>query len=73
MSVKHPIIAVTGSSGAGTSEVRIAFEHIFDREGVNPAFVEGDSFHRYDRATMRRKVEEANRNGETLTDRKSVV
>lgn len=67
MSVKHPIIAVTGSSGAGTSEVKLAFEHIFDREGVNPAFVEGDSFHRYDRATMRRKVEEANRNGETLT------
>ncbi len=49
MSAKHPVIAVTGSSGAGTSTVKNAFEHIFRREGVNPVVVEGDSFHRYDR------------------------
>ena len=32
MSIHHPIIAVTGSSGAGTSMVRTAFEHIFYRK-----------------------------------------
>ena len=56
MSKKHPIIAVTGSSGAGTSTVKDAFEHMFRREGVTPAVVEGDSFHRYDRAAMKAKV-----------------
>ncbi len=53
MSKKHPIIAVTGSSGAGTTTVKVAFEHIFLREGVNPVVVEGDSYHRYDRAAMK--------------------
>ncbi len=47
MSKKHPIIAVTGSSGAGTTTVKVAFEHIFLREGVNPVVIEGDSYHRY--------------------------
>ena len=46
MSKKHPIIAVTGSSGAGTTTVKVAFEHIFLREGLNPAVIEGDSYHR---------------------------
>jgi phosphoribulokinase len=54
MSARHPIIAITGSSGAGTSTVRAVFEGIFRREGVNAAIVEGDSFHRYDRAALRR-------------------
>ncbi len=53
MSKKHPIIAVTGSSGAGTTTVKVAFEHIFRREGIHPVVVEGDSFHRYDRAEMK--------------------
>ena len=47
MSSLHPIVAVTGSSGAGTSTVKRAFEHIFAREGITPAVVEGDSYHRY--------------------------
>ena len=34
MSIKHPIISVTGSSGAGTTSVRHTFEHIFRREDV---------------------------------------
>ncbi|MGB6440245.1 MAG: phosphoribulokinase, partial [Methyloceanibacter sp.] len=55
MSIKHPIIVVTGSSGAGTSTVRGTFEEIFRREGVVPAIVEGDAFHRYDRDTMEEK------------------
>jgi phosphoribulokinase len=59
MSLKHPIIAITGSSGAGTTSVTRTFEHIFRREGVNAAVVEGDAFHRYDRAGMRAKLAEA--------------
>lgn len=59
MSAKHPIIAVTGSSGAGTTSVMRTFEQIFRREGVRAAFVEGDSFHRYDRAEMKQKMAEA--------------
>ncbi|HEY9079321.1 phosphoribulokinase [Magnetovibrio sp.] len=64
MSKKHPIIAVTGSSGAGTSTVKDAFEHMFRREGLNPAVIEGDSFHRYDRAAMKAKVAESEAAGD---------
>ena len=63
MSKKHPIVAVTGSSGAGTSTVKKAFEHIFTREHIKPVIVEGDSFHRYDRAEMKKKMEEAVQEG----------
>jgi phosphoribulokinase len=56
MSIKHPIISVTGSSGAGTTSVRRTFEQIFRREGIEAAYVEGDSFHRYDRAEMRSEM-----------------
>jgi phosphoribulokinase len=59
MSALHPIIAVTGSSGAGTTSVMKTFEQIFRREGITAAFVEGDSFHRYDRVTMKQKMAEA--------------
>ncbi|MEW5887687.1 MAG: phosphoribulokinase [Pseudomonadota bacterium] len=63
MSAKHPIIAITGSSGAGTSSVTKTFEHIFRREGVRAAIVEGDSFHKYDRQQMKEKMAEAARAG----------
>jgi len=63
MSKKHPIIAVTGSSGAGTTTVKVAFEHIFLREGVNPVVIEGDSYHRYDRAAMKVAMKEAEESG----------
>ena len=56
MSIKHPIIAITGSSGAGTTSVMRTFEQIFRREGVDAAFLEGDSFHRHDRAAMKEKM-----------------
>ena len=56
MSVKHPIIAITGSSGAGTSTVMQSFQHIFRREKINAQIVEGDSFHRYDRLAMRAEM-----------------
>ena len=58
MSVKHPIIAITGSSGAGTTTVMTTFQQIFRREGVKAATIEGDSFHRYDRTEMRARMEE---------------
>ena len=63
MSAKHPVIAITGSSGAGTTSVTRTFEQIFRREGVKAAFVEGDSFHRYDRAEMKRKMSESLEHG----------
>ena len=59
MSVRHPIIAVTGSSGAGTTSVSKTFEQIFRRDRIKAAFVEGDSFHRYDRAGMREQLADA--------------
>ncbi len=67
MSAKHPIIAVTGSSGAGTTTVKNAFEHLFRREGIKAAIVEGDAFHRYDREEMKKAVAEAQAQGRTLS------
>jgi len=57
MSDKHPIISVTGSSGAGTTSVRYTFEHIFRREKIKAAFIEGDAFHRYTRDEMEEQVQ----------------
>jgi phosphoribulokinase len=53
MSAPHPIIAITGSSGAGTTSVTRTFENIFRREGIRSAVIEGDSFHRHDRKSMK--------------------
>ncbi|MBP0132629.1 MAG: phosphoribulokinase [Nitrosospira sp.] len=63
MSQKHPVIAVTGSSGAGTSTVKNSFEHIFHREKLSAVVVEGDSFHRYDRDAMKKAVAESEKDG----------
>ncbi|MQT14297.1 phosphoribulokinase [Segnochrobactrum spirostomi] len=63
MSAKHPIIVVTGSSGAGTTSVKRTFEQIFRREGVKAAYVEGDAFHRYDRFEMRARMAEETKKG----------
>lgn len=63
MSLKHPIISVTGSSGAGTSTVKHTFDQIFRREGVMAAAIEGDAYHRYDRTEMRKAIAEAARDG----------
>lgn len=63
MSQKHPIVAITGSSGAGTSTVTRTFEHIFRRENISAAVVEGDSFHKFDRKQMAAAMEEARRLG----------
>ena len=63
MSERHPIIAITGSSGAGTSTVTRTFSNIFRREGVKAGIIEGDSFHRYDRKEMKRRQAEAEQQG----------
>jgi phosphoribulokinase len=67
MSVKHPVIAVTGSSGAGTTTVKNAFEHIFFREKINPLVIEGDSYHRYDRAAMKEAIAKFAEEGKNLS------
>ena len=67
MSTKHPIVAITGSSGAGTSNVKIAFEQIFRREGINPAIIEGDCFHRYNRQEMDEIVARIEKEGGNVT------
>ena len=64
MSAKHPVVVVTGSSGAGTTSVMRTFEQIFRREDVDAAFVEGDSFHRYDRAGMKEEMARALNDGD---------
>lgn len=56
MSKKHPIISVTGSSGAGTTTVKATFDAIFRREGLRAVSIEGDAFHRYDRAAMKEQL-----------------
>lgn len=67
MSLEHPIIAVTGSSGAGTTTVRSAFEHIFARLHLRAVYVEGDSFHRFDREEMKAAVQRALVRGENFS------
>lgn len=67
MSQQHPIVAVTGSSGAGTTTVKTAFEHICRRLNVTPSIIEGDSFHRYNRAEMSQVIAEARENGENVS------
>ena len=59
MSRKHPILSITGSSGAGTSTVKDTFSHIFFRENIRAAFIEGDAFHRYNRQEMKKVMAEA--------------
>lgn len=67
MSARHPIVAITGSSGAGTSTVETAMSHILRRESFTAAHIEGDSFHRYDRQAMKAAVREAEESGSTLS------
>jgi phosphoribulokinase len=64
VSHKHPIVSVTGSSGAGTTSVMRTFQQIFRREGVNVAYVEGDSFHRFDRLEMKAAIADAHARGD---------
>lgn len=63
MSAKHPIISVTGSSGAGTTSVRRTFEQIFRREKISAVFIDGDAFHRYNREEMKAAMAQAAASG----------
>ncbi|RMG56856.1 MAG: phosphoribulokinase [Gammaproteobacteria bacterium] len=63
MSKKHPVVAVTGSSGAGTSTVKRAFENIFRREKINPVIIEGDSLHSLDRMAFREEMKRQEEQG----------
>ena len=63
MSVKHPVIAITGSSGAGTSTVTKSFAHVFRREKITAAIIEGDSFHKFDRKSMKEAAAEQAKQG----------
>ena len=63
MSRKHPVVSITGSSGAGTTTVTTTFAQIFRREGINASIVEGDAFHRYNRVEMRNFMKEASERG----------
>jgi phosphoribulokinase len=67
MSHKHPVVAVTGSSGAGTTTVRRAFQEIFRREGITGAFVEGNAFLRHERQETNRLIREAETQGKSLS------
>ena len=63
MSERHPIIAITGSSGAGTTSVTRTFQDIFRRDRIAAAVIEGDSFHRFNRNEMRARLAEAEAGG----------
>ncbi|GAP74272.1 MULTISPECIES: phosphoribulokinase [Pseudoalteromonas] len=67
MSAKHPIVAITGSSGAGTTTTTNAIKHIFRALDINAAFIEGDSFHRYTRPEMDKKIREAEQQGRHIS------
>ena len=67
MSKQHPVVAVTGSSGSGTTTVKTAFEHIFRRLDVTAGVIEGDSFHRFDRAEMRNAIARGADSGENVS------
>lgn len=67
MSRRHPIIAVTGSSGAGTSTVKRTFDNIFRRENITAAVIEGDAFHRYERKAMKELIAQGDREGRPVS------
>ncbi len=67
MSVKYPVIAITGSSGAGTTTVKTTFQDIFRRENITAAVVEGDAFHRFDRNEFRLEMEAREKEGRVLS------
>lgn len=67
MAKKHPIVAVTGSSGAGTTTTKIAMQQIFRRNRYKAVIVEGDSFHKYDRKGMQAAIKKAAEEGRNLS------
>ena len=67
MSEEFPIVAITGASGSGSSSITKAFEHIFFRERVRAAYIQGSAFHRYDRKEMKKQVLKAREEDQELS------
>lgn len=67
MTIKHPVVAVTGASGAGTTVVQQAFNQIFFRQGLNAAFIQGDSFLKYDKDEMFQVMDDAESEDKVLS------
>ena len=67
MSVRHPIVAITGSTGSGLSTVRHAFKDIFRRLSIKPAIVHGDGFRRYSERQFSALLQEARGSGRLLS------
>ncbi len=67
MSSKHPIIAVTGSSGAGTTTTSDAFRKMFNMMKIQAAWLEGDSFHRFTRPEMDLEIKKAKEQGRHIS------
>lgn len=67
MSVRHPIVAVTGMAGAGLSTVRHAFKDIFKRQDIKPAIVHGDTFRRFTDRQFAALLEEAKGSGRRIS------
>jgi phosphoribulokinase len=67
MSLNHPIVAVTGSTGAGLSTVRHAFKDICRRLAIKPALVHGDSFRRYSESQFSALLDESRASGRHLS------
>ena len=67
MSAKHPIIAITGSSGSGVTSVTQAIEHILWRVRARGVYIQGNAFHRYDRKTMEYELSRAQKEGRALS------
>jgi phosphoribulokinase len=63
MSAQYPIVAITGSSGAGTTTAMSSFQHIFRREGIQAQVLEGDSMHRFNRMEMRAELKKRTESG----------
>ena len=64
---KRPIVAVTGSAGAGLSTVRHAFKTIFRRLGVNAAMAHGDAFRRYTEPEFSAQLAAAHARGQKIS------
>ncbi|MDD5388273.1 MAG: phosphoribulokinase [Gallionellaceae bacterium] len=67
MSKQHPIVAVTGSSGAGLSTIRHALKFVFQRLGITPAIVHGDGFRRYTEPQFAALLDEARVSGRRIS------
>lgn len=67
MSQKRPIVALTGSTGAGLSTIRRSFKTIFRRLGAKAVMVHGDAFRRYTAVEFAAQLEAARADGRSIS------